>query len=244
MKDPAVLFYTSDFLTGCVSLTMEERGQYVTMLCLQHQQGHLSEKTIRLSLGSVSVDVMKKFLVDENGLYYNERMDIEIEKRSLFTSSRASNGKKGGRPKKASDKPSGLASDKPSENLVENENENIIEIYKTYPSNCLVKKTRSLGKCEKNKEQIKKLLQTKSKDEIINIIETYKKNCVLSETYMKNFGTFLNNMPDYSEEEQSKPKKVRWTTTIDRGEKEATEQQFLNQKRMLGEENILSFEYI
>lgn len=126
----------------------------------------------------------------------------------------------------------------------ENENENIIEIYKTYPSNCLVKKTRSLGKCEKNKEQIKKLLQTKSKDEIINIIETYKKNCVLSETYMKNFGTFLNNMPDYSEEEQSKPKKVRWTTTIDRGEKEGTEEQFLNQKRMLGEENILSFEYI
>lgn len=244
MKDPAVLFYTSDFLTGCVSLTMEERGQYITMLCLQHQQGHLSEKTISLTLGSVSVDVKKKFLVDENGLYFNERMDIEIEKRSLFTSSRANNGKKGGRPKKPSDKPSDKPLGLPSENLVENENENIIEIYKTYPSNCLVKKTRSLGKCEKNKEQIKKLLKTRSKDEIIKIIEYYKTNCVLSETYMKNFSTFLNNLPDYSEQEKCNTKKVRWTTTIDRGEKEGTEEQFFNQKRILGEENILSFEYI
>jgi len=123
MKDPAILLYTGDFLNGCTGLTMEERGQYITMLCLQHQTGHLSEKTISLSLGSVSVDVMDKFSKDKNGLYFNKRMDEEIQKRKQFIDSRRDNGKKGGRPKK----PSG----KPSEKLIEDENEidNIIKIY-------------------------------------------------------------------------------------------------------------------
>jgi len=49
-KDPAFLFYSSDFLSGITDLTMEERGQYITLLCLQHQKGSLSEKTIRLSV--------------------------------------------------------------------------------------------------------------------------------------------------------------------------------------------------
>ena len=71
MKDPAFLFYSSDFLNGVVDLTMEERGQYITLLCLNHQKGELTEKTIRLSVGSVSVDVLAKFKQDENGLLYN-----------------------------------------------------------------------------------------------------------------------------------------------------------------------------
>jgi hypothetical protein len=60
-KDPAFLFYSSDFLNGVADLTMEERGQFITLLCLQHQKGTLTDKTIRLSLGSVSVDVLSKF---------------------------------------------------------------------------------------------------------------------------------------------------------------------------------------
>lgn len=112
MNDPAVLFYTSDFLTGVIDMTMEERGQYITLLCYQHQRGHIKEETIRLLVGSCSVNVLNHFKIDNNGLYYNERMDIEIEKRHNFTASRRENGKKGGRPKK----PIG----KPSENLVDN----------------------------------------------------------------------------------------------------------------------------
>ncbi len=117
-KDPAVLFYTQDFLTGCTDLTFEERGQYITLLCLQHQKGHLSEKTIRLTLGSVSVDVMSKFLMDKEGYYYNERMEEEINKRLHFLDTRYINGKKGGRPSKPNKKPN----KKPTENLPENEN--------------------------------------------------------------------------------------------------------------------------
>ncbi len=119
-KDPAILFYTGDFLNGCTDLTFEERGQYITLLCLQHQKGHLSEKTIRLTVGSVSVDVLKKFIKDEEGNYYNDRMDEEIKKRQHFLDTRYFNGKKGGRPSKPNRKPN----KEPTENLSENEDEN------------------------------------------------------------------------------------------------------------------------
>lgn len=124
-KDPAVLFYTSDFLTGVADLTMEERGQYITILCLQHQKGHLSEKTIRLTVGSISVDVMSKLRQDENGLFFSERMDQEIENRIKFLESRRNNGKLGGRPKseKPLGKPLGYPLAKANEKLIEDENE-------------------------------------------------------------------------------------------------------------------------
>lgn len=123
MKDPAFLFYSSDFLTGTSNLTIEEKGQYIWLLCLQHQLGHLDEKTIRLNVGNVSVDVLKKFKKDENELFYNERLDSEIDKRANFVDSRRENGKLGGRPKKPIGKPNG----KPKKNLLvdENVNENI-----------------------------------------------------------------------------------------------------------------------
>jgi uncharacterized protein YdaU (DUF1376 family) len=123
-KDPAVLFYTSDFLTGVTDLTMEERGQYITLLCMQHQKGHLSEKTICLTVGNVSVDVMKKFQIDGNGLYYQHRMEEETEKRSKFIESRIENGKKGGR-KKTTSLTTSEAYGKHKAKLGENENENI-----------------------------------------------------------------------------------------------------------------------
>jgi hypothetical protein len=123
-KDPAFLFYSSDFLNGVADLTMEERGQFITLLCLQHQKGTLTDKTIRLSLGSVSVDVLSKFTKDKDGNYYNDRLSEEIEKRIQFTESRRNNGSKGGRPKNNT-KPLGLAKHNLMEDVNENENEDI-----------------------------------------------------------------------------------------------------------------------
>ena len=120
MNDPAVLFYTSDFLTGVIDMTMEERGQYITLLCNQHQKGHISIETIRLLVGSVSDNVLKHFKIDENGNYFNNRMEKEKMARRNFTESRRKNGKKGGRPKK----PSGYPNGKPKKNHMGNEDEN------------------------------------------------------------------------------------------------------------------------
>ena len=139
MNDPAVLFYTSDFLTGVIDMTMEERGQYITLLCYQHQKGHIKEETIRLLVGYASVNVMKHFQQDKDGLYFNERMEIETEKRHNFTESRRNNGKKGGRPKskEPSDKPKKNLVDNHKDNLMgnENEDENINDIYSYIESN-------------------------------------------------------------------------------------------------------------
>lgn len=130
MKDPAFLFYSSDFMMGVSDLTMQERGQYITLMCLQHQKGHLSEKTIWLSLGLASVseipDVISKFTKDENGLYYNDRLDEEIEKRLKYSDSRRLNGINGGRPGKK-EKTICKPYAKPCVNHSENENINVNE---------------------------------------------------------------------------------------------------------------------
>jgi len=103
MKDPAFLFYPADFLIGCSDLTMVERGQYITLLCLQHQKGHLSKKTVGLCLGfewvSLSEELRAKFKEDETGLIYNGRLEREIMQRSQYIDKQRSNGKMGGRPK-------------------------------------------------------------------------------------------------------------------------------------------------
>ena len=92
MKDPAFLFFPSDFLLGVSCLTMEERGQYITLLCIQHSKGRLSEKDIKIAIGSVSPDVLAKFTQDENGLYYNQRLETETIKREKYSQSRRENG--------------------------------------------------------------------------------------------------------------------------------------------------------
>lgn len=102
-KDPSFLLYSSDFLIGCSDLTMEERGQYITLLCLQHQKGHLNRRTIDVAIGTtrnketgeiislVSDYVLEKFSVDENGCYYNKRLEEETIKRHNFVESRRAN---------------------------------------------------------------------------------------------------------------------------------------------------------
>jgi len=73
-------------------------------------------------------------------------------------------------------------------------------IYSLYPTKCPVKKT-STGKSTANKEKIKSILKTISKDKLSNTIERYKKECEEGKIYIKNFSTFLKYLPDYDEKE-------------------------------------------
>lgn len=84
-KDPAFLFYSSDFLSGVSDLTFEERGQYITMLCVQHQKGHISSKWLSINIPNASSDVLSKFTKDGDGNYQSIRLVEEIEKRKSFT---------------------------------------------------------------------------------------------------------------------------------------------------------------
>lgn len=126
-KDPAVLLYTSDFLTGTALMNFTQRGMYITLLCLQHQQGHLSQEDIINVCGKLDSKVLSKFEKDSSGLYFNKRMEEEIVKRIDFCRVRQVNGSKGGRPRNE-EKPIGYPvakpTGKPTKNLPENENIN------------------------------------------------------------------------------------------------------------------------
>lgn len=121
-KDPAVLFYTSDFLTGTSRFSDEQCGQYIRALCSQHQEGMFTKEELFQILKSYDSPVWKKFIQDSNGLFYNKRMMEEIERRVTFCNSRSHKGSSG-RKKKSSD--NHMITDRLSiGNLVENENEN------------------------------------------------------------------------------------------------------------------------
>lgn len=91
-KDPAFLFYSSDFLVGTYAMSNEQVGKYIRLMCLQHQQGHLSESIMMSVMGGViDQEVACKFKIDENGCYYNERLDEEATKRRNYTESRRKN---------------------------------------------------------------------------------------------------------------------------------------------------------
>lgn len=91
-KDPAVLLYTSDFLSGTFSMSNEEVGMYIRLLCLQHQKGKLTEKDMQSICKTYVQDVYEKFEF-KDGFYINKRMYEEAEKRIKYTESRRNNAK-------------------------------------------------------------------------------------------------------------------------------------------------------
>jgi len=90
-KDPAILFYTSDFLAGTSFFTDEQRGQYIRLLCEQHQNGHIPEQHMINICKTYDSPVLKKFKKDQEGYYYQERMEREIQKRVSYSESRRNN---------------------------------------------------------------------------------------------------------------------------------------------------------
>jgi uncharacterized protein YdaU (DUF1376 family) len=90
-KDPAFLFYPGDFATGTQFFTNEQVGKYMRLLMAQHQHGHLPEKHMIFICGSYDKDIFSKFKQDSAGLWYNERLEIEIIKRKKYVESRSKN---------------------------------------------------------------------------------------------------------------------------------------------------------
>lgn len=117
-KDPAVLFYTSDFLTGTITMSNEQIGKYIRLLCIQHQKDILTEKDMLMICERHDIDVYSKFVKCDEG-YYNERMRDEKEKRLAYSESRRNN-----RKKKISKKDMNKISKRHVLHM-ENENENI-----------------------------------------------------------------------------------------------------------------------
>ena len=90
-KDPAFLFYPGDYVSGTMGMTFEEKGAYIDLLMLQFNRGHMTEHMIKHTVGNLWDQVKSKFIQDDEGLWYNVRLDIEKDKRKTFTMSRRNN---------------------------------------------------------------------------------------------------------------------------------------------------------
>ena len=71
-KDPAFLFYPSDFLTGTMFMSHEQIGIYIRLLCSQHQHGGVIDKISFNSLVGNNEIVRAKFIEIDLG-FYNQR---------------------------------------------------------------------------------------------------------------------------------------------------------------------------
>lgn len=183
MKDPAFLFYSSDFLSGTMLMTDEEIGQYIKLLCLQHQKGHLKEKDMLNICKTYNEDIFSKFIKDEEGNYYNERLEYEANKRKAYSESRRNNRKKKEETKTYEEDMKNICNS--YEEHMENEN---ININKNIINNKDNRKRGSKGKKEEEKihfaefvsmtnAEYDKLVSTYGKDfadQCINSLDNYK----------------------------------------------------------------------
>ena len=100
-KDPAFLFYPGDWLGGTMTFTREQKGAYFDLLMAQFNNGQMTLHEIRNVLGEKDFENMwhqvleRKFVKDNLGKYYNEKLDYESNRRKEYTKSRARN-KNGG----------------------------------------------------------------------------------------------------------------------------------------------------
>lgn len=130
--------------------------------------------------------------------------------------------------------------------LKKTKEETILEIYNLYPSKCIVKNS-STGKCSKNKKMIEKLLETLSAEKIKRTIEWYVEDCKEHKRYMKNFGTFLGNLPEIPESEQQSSDETmnRQCVFICVGEtRETSYFQYLTDLKRCGEEHVKFIRYV
>jgi hypothetical protein len=108
-KDPAFLFYPTEFMLECSLMPDDEVGKYIKVFCNFFAHGHLSEKEIESVCGGHYDSIFGKLKRDDKGLYYHLRMDHEIERRKGYVGGRVNNFKGGN--KKAENKESSFDTD-------------------------------------------------------------------------------------------------------------------------------------
>lgn len=104
-KSPAFQFYADDFLAGTLDMSQEDVGSYIRLLCHQWSRGSIpveTEKQQRLAGGSISVDVLLKFPVCDDGLRRNPRLEEERNKQIEYRQMQRQKGLKSAETRKQS----------------------------------------------------------------------------------------------------------------------------------------------
>ncbi|CAB4141750.1 hypothetical protein UFOVP426_38 [uncultured Caudovirales phage] len=183
-KDPAVLFYTSDFLSGTFTMDNEQVGKYIRLLCLQHQKGKLSEKDMLSICKAYDSEIWDKFKV-EDGLYYNDRMLNETVRRQKFSESRRNNAKS--TKKESTSEAYAEHMETETENITITINENINIDFDWFWNDY----DKKVGDKQKLKKKWNKLTD-EERQNAMNYLDLYKQS-VPDKQFRKNPETFLNN---------------------------------------------------
>jgi len=91
IKEPAFPLYSQDFIIGCADLKWQDIGKYITLLCYQHQKGHLTDDVIKKLIGNFSPELKMKFVQDSEGRYYNEKLEGVLMKRKIHREKQSEN---------------------------------------------------------------------------------------------------------------------------------------------------------
>lgn len=94
MKDPALMFYTANFLAETRRMNLEQLGKYIKLICFQHQTGHIIEDEFFEIVSESDTQITCLFDVDEEGKYFVQHIDDAIAQRKAYCISRSENAKK------------------------------------------------------------------------------------------------------------------------------------------------------
>lgn len=204
-KDPALLFYPQDFLTGTMHMTNEEKGIYIVLLCMQHQHGAILDKNKFNRMVGDFESVREKFEESEEG-FYNKRLMEEIEKRSIKSNNMSENAKKRWDKDKSICKSNAIASAKHMQS--EDEDESIIEkehffntLWSKYP-----KKVDKKMAYKSFKANVKSKFDFDNIETALDNYISYIKQNDIETRFIKHGKTFFNNWQDSLE--LDKPKKI------------------------------------
>jgi uncharacterized protein YdaU (DUF1376 family) len=185
-KDPAVLFYTSDFLSGTFTMSNEQVGKYIRLLCLQHQKGKLTEKDMLSICKAYDDEIWCKFKI-EDGAFYNERMYNETVRRQKFSESRRNNAKSSKNESTSKAYAKHMETETETENITITKDENVNIDFEWFWNEY----DKKVGVKDKLKKKWNKLTD-EERQNAMNYIELYKLS-VPDKQFRKNPETFINN---------------------------------------------------
>lgn len=90
-KDPAFLFYYDRFLSGTFTMTDEQVGQYIRLMCIQANKGYISKKDMLHICKTSDNEVILKFTEISPHKFANLTLMEIMGQRKSFTESRRTN---------------------------------------------------------------------------------------------------------------------------------------------------------
>lgn len=193
-----------------------ERGSFVTTLSSLSGKLNLSVQQIRTCLNRLKAGGEIKTI--STNAYTLVTICKYDDYQGCATNEQQTNNKQDNNPTTTTKEEYNTSDTKVSSYSIQENKKEIREaaerLYAMYPSRCPVSR-RATGKSSKDKERLERLLKAHTEEELAYKIKRYVKECTEQDSYIKNFATFLNNLPDYSDttnetttKTEQKPKKA------------------------------------